>query len=744
MASELKRSIHNQLDISTSPLQSRRLEETSDEKPSKELILRKLDLLPVLPAVLAQYKPHVTLITKLDISFSVADFHILNLLCDSLVNLRILHAKSCRLCDPVIEVSWPSRLEDLDFSRNDLQHCPQGITQLMYLTKLNLSGNSIDFIPPVLLKLPCLKKCLLLSNPISNIPKHICREGIEKMRVFLAIEPLPLPQDLMHQGGNGGFTGRRRHSSASISSLENCSDLRKYVLRNQSSFESGYESNQRHPSSGSTSSASTDTESSESSDIECDSLPSPSNGIWHVFNSSQIPDGYTESRGSQLCQVYLPNDCTEKIQIHEVKDLSLHPKLKDNELLITPVVKITPHGLKFSSKPAIIVLSHCTKRNHSQPLNLIPMCSNTKHYQATEWTSMCIDSEPPCKIFEDCVMFKTSHFSLFAVVASYPYPSSSVEVRHGVGGELLIPELPGFSLHVSNNCIEALSGVVQIRATTYYCDHLYRASDNLAMASACIGIEPHGMEFNYPVQITIPIPDYTDIISCFPEARLELWCSQESTNGSDDTPSDWEQVRHIDIHVEGSECGNFEVVKFSTSHFSWYELLWTICTSPLQKLGLGAANIYGQLASRARYVAIRFQAFISHPHGKSRTFGLVVTVYKFGDPLTAPSNYPLLVAESGTKRVYLKAGDLHVRVEGCFKASEDVEEKLERNARVLDFTGEDFCERFEFALNLKVDVVLPLQEGQMLGKLHFIQWEESNPIHKSYNLIMVGVVVLHA
>lgn len=178
------------------------------------------------------------------------------------------------------------------------------------------------------------------------------------------------------------------------------------------------------------------------------------------------------------------------------------------------------------------------------------------------------------------------------------------------------------------------------------------------------------------------------------------------------------------------------MARFTADHFSWYELLWTVCTSSLQKLGLGAASFYSQLSSRSRYVAVRFQAFMSQPCGKLGNFGLVVTVYKFGDPLSLPSNYPLLVADSGTKRFYLRAGELHVRVEGYFLACQDVEEVLERNGKILDFTGEDFCERFEFALSLKAGVLLPLQEGQVLGKLRFIQWEEGTPIHKSYNLIM--------
>lgn len=740
MASKLKRSIHNQLASPPSP--TRRLENSTEEKPSKELILRKLDLLPVLSEVLAQCRPHSMLITTLDVSFSIATFHILNLLCEELVSLQIISAKSCGLLDtlPSSVVAWPRNLRDLDLSRNQLRECPRGITELVYLSKLNLSGNRIESVPSELLRLPLLKKCLLLSNPIHNIPKHICREGVEKMRSFLGVEPLPTPQDAVQEVGtrHDESSKRARKKSTSSTNVSNCNDLRRFVLRNQSSFESGYESNHRRPSCSSTSSMSTgDAESSETSDIESDAAT----GVgWPVFHSSKLPEGYVESGKSQLCQVYLPEDCRAELEINEVRDLSLHPQLKDNELLITPVVRITPHGLRFGGNPAIIVLPHCTLNRLSQPVNLVALCSDTMQYQTPEWTNLESEGDYhplQCEIFEDCVMFATFHFSLFAIVACFPYPSSSVEVGPGVGGILLVPELPSFSVRVPTDSIRPSSGSIHIRGTVYYCDKSYRASDRLAPASACIGVEPHGLEFFNAVQISVPIPDYTAIKLHFPDAKLELWCS-EALHDHADIPTDWKQVDEICFHTEKVEGEDTEVATFVTDHFSWYEVLWTLCSSPLQMLGLGAASVYNQLACRSRYIAVRFQAFMSRPSGTPSSFGLVVTVYKFGEPLSTPSNYPLLVADSGSKRLHLRTGDLYVRIEGCFLASHDLSEVLERNGKILDFTGEDFCERFEFALNLKVGVAVPLPEGHVLGKLRFIQWEESNPIHKSYNLIMVS------
>ena len=378
MTSRLQRSIHNQIEVTSGHNDESLFTAAGEKYMSRRLNLRKYNLLSALPEVLVRCRPHAISITHLDISFSIVESHILSSLCENLANLRILEARSCGLCEEFGTLLWPNKLEQLDLSRNKLKECPQGIDQLMYLSRLNLSGNKISFMSPSLLRIPSLQKCLLLNNPLCNIPKHICRKGVDKMRQFFTIEPLPMPLKTEAEL-NIGNTGTNLK--------ENCSNFRRHILSYQGSFESGYDSNQRPSSSYSTSSVSIEMGSSDSSDIECD-IPLPP--LWRQkFNSSELP-GYRETRENQLCQVYIPVNCLTEVEIHEVRDMSLHPKLKDNELLITPVVRITPHGLTFSSKPAIIVLPHCTKNSK---MNLIPMCSNTREYQTTEWQAI-----NPCSI----------------------------------------------------------------------------------------------------------------------------------------------------------------------------------------------------------------------------------------------------------------------------------------------------------------------------------------------------------
>lgn len=731
--SKLQRCLHNQLEA-ISPDKTIPLDVQADEGGGQQLVLRRLNLTPSLPQVLLHCKGHAMRIMLLDVSYSMLEPCTLNTLCVHLTHLQALHAKSCGFHESLNNVTWPRRLHVLELSRNKLKECPQGIFQLMYLSHLNLSGNLISFVPIELLKIPSLEKCQLLNNPISNVPKEICREGVEKMRCFFAVEPLPMPQEVMTDRGRlreRGNCRRQKHSSYSSSASECHSNLRRRLLSHQGSFESGYESHQRHPSSSSTSSIDIDV-SSECS--ECDSYPGSTTEEWRTFHPADLPKGYKKVQGSNLCQVYLPEDCSDKIEILEVKDLSMHPRVKNNEFLSTPVVRITPHGLKFSSKPAMITLPHCNKMGHSSALTLVPICSNTGQFQTTDWIP--IDPCSECVVYEDCILFSSSHFSLFAVISSLPYPSTSMTLQPNVGGSLVVPELPGFRLHIPEMSVSELQQEVRVSCTVHYCDKSFNASDVYAPASACIKLEPHGMRFNHPVEITIPIPDYDDIKDQFPGARLELWSSQVSPDGHEcDLPRHWELTKGFEIHLEDQDVssGSCKLARFKVDHFSWYEFLYSVCTSSLHRLGLGATSVYNQLSSRARYISVRFQAFISHP--RDLTFGLLVAIYKFGDPLTGLSNYPLLVADSGAKRIHLRIGDLHVCIAGCFSASEEVGEKLEREGRLVDFTGEDFCERFEFALKLKSTVSLPLPEGQFLGKLQFTQQEDS----KSFNLIMVSL-----
>ena len=61
---------------------------------------------------------------------------------------------------------------------------------------------------------------------------------------------------------------------------------------------------------------------------------------------------------NSLCLVYLPQQVNEKLSIETVTDERLYPRIASNEIIITPVVRITPDNASLVlEKPAIIELA---------------------------------------------------------------------------------------------------------------------------------------------------------------------------------------------------------------------------------------------------------------------------------------------------------------------------------------------------------------------------------------------------
>ena len=179
---KLQRVIHNQL---LSP------------PSTSELSFSSTNLLPTHPflsTIIARcHYLHSVLITSLDCHFCIVNKDSVSILCRCLVNLEELKVVDCQLDELNPNTTWPERLRCLDFSRNKLTECPQGLDSLLYLTMLNLSGNLICQLDPSILRLPLLEKFYFIQNPILNIPKHICRGGVITMREYFKTEIFPLP-----------------------------------------------------------------------------------------------------------------------------------------------------------------------------------------------------------------------------------------------------------------------------------------------------------------------------------------------------------------------------------------------------------------------------------------------------------------------------------------------------------------------------------------------------------------------
>ncbi len=709
------------ISMSSSPRLSRELGTSSPTSPNKKLQrlvrnqtlpslknnpplrLRHIDLTVTntIYDIFIQCGTQTSYITHLDISYSITGSSTLKILCTGLTQLHTLIAVECGLSHIAEDTPWPSCLQSIDLSRNRLKFLPSNLCELLELTELNCSGNAITELNPSLLGLPKLTKIHLLNNPIQNVPKNICREGIKGLRQFFKVTPRSVPNlDKKHF------------------------DFRRYALHNQGSTDSGYESRQRSSSQCSTSSCG-----------DIDSVGSVEEE-WPLFGHSSLPAGYSEVvQLSNLCQVYLPDGCDFEITIDTVKDLSLYPKVSSNELLISPVVRISPHGVKFpQDKSAIIVLSHCTKPMDTAQQQIIPLCSDTETNCYPNWTELS-SSETP-KMFKDRVMFTTTHFSLFAVLASIPYPSKSIVASPSEYNLLEIQEIEGLRIEFPPNSV---ASPTRVDATVYYADAPYAIENSeLSPATVCLGVEPHGLLFNCPVKVSVPVPHFSEIKQLLPDASIQLYHAPH--NSTDNGQLKWELAQNQ--YHEIATVNGITIISFETTHFSLFDFVWDISRDTLQKFGLGASYIYKHLTSRARSLSVKWQAFMTPPLG-DLSFGLALCVYKFGEPLKRLSNFPWLVGESDLKGVSLLVGELGISLQGHFIANQEVDESLDRTTTVVDFTGEDFAVRFDFALKLSNQLSVPIEDGQFLGKLKFSQMNGDRQNLSSYNLHKVNFTSVH-
>ena len=636
-----------------------------DRRP---LSLRGLELSPPKINPLVHLKPLLTpyasFITAIDISHCKLSNSSLYVLCRSLPNLINMSAVESNLHDAEFhEIDLPSKLSYLNLSRNMLTKFPPGIASLIYLSSLNLSGNSISTVDTKILELPLLCRLSLLNNPVSNIPKNICRQGVSAMQSYFRVIPLALPQD------------------EEIAKKHCCK--RQLQCLKSISTDSDY---------------STDTISSVST-----SRSQSPNQLFDWLCPSICPEGYSNSFQNSCCRVLLPENTVDSVTVTVVQDISLHPKLKSNEMLVTPVVSVEPHGYTFpSSQPAMIVLPHCTL---VKPLySFIPLCSNTTTNEPTDWQE---DVSILHEVHKDCIIIYTPHFSLFSAISKFSYPSTEDLVQPEYGGILTIDDLPSFQLSIPRNCI---SYPMWFKATAYFSDSRYHsiADMNESLASSCILLEPHGIEFDPPVQVVLPIPNANQILTHFPEAKIKLY----SASDSDDI--EW-NLLEVDIHLSN------DVASFFVHHFSLFKLVWNLSIRSLNGIKMGASYAYQYW--RPQYVFIRSQVFMSPPSPNTLTFPLLITVFKFGDPMKEPCNYRWLLADTGKKKYVVKTGEVVFHLEGyCFQ---QIKGDSQTQRVATTFKGEDFCLQLEAEYMLKLyEIELPISDYQVLGKLSVVQCDE--------------------
>ena len=388
--------------------------------------------------------------------------------------------------------------------------------------------------------------------------------------------------------------------------------------------------------------------------------------------------------------------------------------VKANELLLTPVVSVSPQGLEFSpAKPAIIVLPKVVEPDGNH--QLIPLCSSaTESSQLRYWTERTESTQ--CEMLEDHIVLKTTTLGLFAVVARFPYPSSSISIKPDTNQELTVPELKSFKVELPSNSLprESAEAVEEIKATVYYGDHQPQSEDN-SLASARVDIEPHGLQFAQSIPVTLPIPDYAKIKKEVPDAELEIWQATDDENG-DPSQQTWKHLNSsITIHQSEDSC----VATSQISQSGIIENRWN-----KRIVGLGAGTAYSKSQQKPKFTHGQIQAFMTceDVHEGVNRFGILAVVDSIANPQPIPEEYEH--NKVGSKPLRLMEGELAIQVE-IYKSDEELSSN--------DEIEENYWPQFNFSVKLNSDT--PLKAGSIFGQLH-IQLEDQNPQH--VNLTKVG------
>ena len=265
---------------------------------------------------------------------------------------------------------------------------------------------------------------------------------------------------------------------------------------------------------------------------------------------------------SSNCLVYISKNVDLTFSIETVTDTNTHPKIASNEIELTPIVRITPDNTTVSlDKPAIIELLKNVELSEKEAKNeTIPLSAEI---ETSEWREL--GSECNCKVHEDRISFEVTHFCLHAVISRKPFPSSTKIVKPSADTpaptELTISELPGFKVQIPPCSINADQDV-EITATMLYdSPAVCSEEDSCCLASSCIGLEPHGMTLSNNASISIPIPEYAEVMENNPNAQLQIWQSDVTAG------KQWSLVDH---HLSEDKDGRY-IATFKTNRFSKFK-----------------------------------------------------------------------------------------------------------------------------------------------------------------------------
>ena len=439
-------------------------------------------------------------------------------------------------------------------------------------------------------------------------------------------------------------------------------------------------------------------------------------------------EGYKCVSHSVFGFLYLPRSLLNHLKdislnIQKVQNAALYPKKTFNEVALTPVVSITPdrHETLFNPDMQIVVeLMKTIKIYEYGDRKIIPMCRNESQ---SHWEILCGEYE----MFEDRIRLRTKYYEYFTTIIRFSPPTVSAIVDPNVSDtesqvEITIPELPGFKVQIP---LKSVKHSTEVKATLYYDETEMCKDSNEVIATACIELEPHGIQFTEDISIQVPIPSYSKIITAHPDARLELLYS------SSGYPKEW--IVFKDVKVDMFPGGEY-CAKFNTSSFSIWKFVWKDVEV--------SEDILKTIRTIFKYVkslSSRCQVFMSQETDKTSeiNFSVLVWVYPFSEySHEIPTNYHYTIHDSGKIPIELTPGQLHfsMTLKDClFNSSVAEEQKVYTKSHTI---SEKFPARAEFDIDLKQESKTEFRDGAVFAYL--LIKEHDDDVRHDCNLFKVS------
>ena len=423
-------------------------------------------------------------------------------------------------------------------------------------------------------------------------------------------------------------------------------------------------------------------------------------------------EGYICAAHSAVGFVYIPATTNfTNFEIKSINNVNMYPKTTANEVILTPVVSITPgNDILPTSKPVVIELMKTAQLLDSGDRNFVTMFNSNNR---SSWRELSKD----CDVLDDRIRFKTTHFSYFTVIVRFSPPTASIKVNPNVSDtesqvvQLTVPELPRFQVQIPSKSVQSAT---EVKATLYYDDS--QVCNNQLLASACVMLEPHGQQFTENVLVHVPIPGYSNIVDANPNSKVQLFHSL--SNSSDDDI--WVPYEDMKIEIIGRDF----VATFSVNHFSTFKLIW----EGIIKGVPDAINIFKHVES----LSGRVQVFMSRETrvNSEMNFSIQVLVYHFQDsPQEIPVNYRYNLYDSGKLPIEFQPGML------CFIIilKDTLSEKNNQSVFIESYElSKEYAARAEFNIDIIED---NLGEESVLG---FISINDSKSYRlKNHSLIKV-------